>query len=58
MYQRMHSENKIRKEIKIVHISDLHIDFDYVIGSNAECGMAMCCRGDDGTPKDNSEKAG
>lgn len=54
----MHSENKIRKEIKIVHISDLHIDFDYVIGSNAECGMAMCCRGDDGTPKDNSEKAG
>lgn len=30
--------------IKIVHYSDIHIDTDYVEGSNANCTKPICCR--------------
>lgn len=31
----------------IVHLADLHIDWKYRPGSNADCGRPLCCRDDD-----------
>ena len=30
--------------IKILHLSDIHIDLEYTVGLNAECGAPLCCR--------------
>jgi sphingomyelin phosphodiesterase len=30
--------------IKIVHYSDIHIDHQYITGSNANCSKPICCR--------------
>lgn len=38
-------------------MSDLHIDFNYTIGSNADCEMAMCCRPDNGDQPDEEKRA-
>ena len=34
----------------MLHITDIHLDPDYSVGSNAECGEPLCCRDDDGPP--------
>lgn len=33
---------------KILHFTDTHIDFDYVVGAKAVCGEPLCCRKDAG----------
>ena len=34
-----------RKEpLKVLHLSDYHLDQRYVVGSEADCGGALCCR--------------
>eukprot|EP00753_Platysulcus_tardus_P007634 PLAT15323.1.p1 GENE.PLAT15323.1~~PLAT15323.1.p1 ORF type:complete len:585 (-),score=266.44 PLAT15323.1:219-1973(-) len=33
---------------KFFHISDVHFDPDYTVGSPAECSEPLCCRNDDG----------
>ena len=30
--------------IRILHLSDIHIDVEYTEGLNAECGEPVCCR--------------
>lgn len=47
-----------RNQLKIVAISDLHIDYDYQEGSNNDCGKPLCCRSDSGIPLSSSTKAG
>ena len=29
---------------QVVHLSDVHIDTQYVVGSDASCGKPICCR--------------
>ncbi|XP_041480574.1 sphingomyelin phosphodiesterase-like isoform X3 [Lytechinus variegatus] len=36
--------------LRILHISDLHIDRMYEVGSNTDCGEPICCRSNDGPP--------
>lgn len=38
-------------------MSDLHVDFDYTVGSNSDCGTPMCCRPDSGYQQDASKLA-
>jgi len=35
-------------KLRILHITDLHIDYDYIPGSNSDCGEFLCCRQGDG----------
>ena len=35
-------------KLRILHITDLHIDNDYIPGSNSDCGEPICCRQGDG----------
>lgn len=30
--------------LKILHISDLHLDSEYAEGSDADCDFPLCCR--------------
>lgn len=30
--------------LKILHLSDIHHDSDYAVGSNAVCNEPLCCR--------------
>ncbi|CAF0958145.1 unnamed protein product [Brachionus calyciflorus] len=31
-------------KLKVLHLSDIHIDFEYQPGAVAECGQPLCCR--------------
>ena len=33
-----------KKPLKIVHFSDIHIDPQYLPGSNTQCNKPICCR--------------
>lgn len=37
--------SKGREPIKFVHITDVHVDSEYKVGSNPKCGQPICCRG-------------
>ncbi|OXA43386.1 Sphingomyelin phosphodiesterase, partial [Folsomia candida] len=40
-----------KKVMKIVHLADLHIDYDYKAGTNAECdNEVLCCQEKSGYP--------
>ena len=43
--------------VRILHLSDLHIDFQYQPGSHADCLDPLCCR-NISTPKPNSNAPG
>nr|XP_002130732.2 sphingomyelin phosphodiesterase-like [Ciona intestinalis] len=36
------------KTLKILHLSDVHIDLQYKVGSNAVCNEPLCCRSQGG----------
>ena len=42
--------NRSGKNLKIVHISDLHVDPQYLPGAEAICDKPLCCRADSTTP--------
>ncbi|KAK0405862.1 hypothetical protein QR680_018243 [Steinernema hermaphroditum] len=33
-----------KPKLRVVHISDLHIDLQYAVGTEADCGEPQCCR--------------
>lgn len=37
-----------------MHLSDIHVDFEYQPGALADCGQPLCCR-NSSTPKSNAE---
>jgi hypothetical protein len=39
-------------------MSDLHVDFKYLLGSNTNCGLVTCCQADKGIPLNESYEAG
>jgi len=61
---KLYAENKDkfdtegRRPLKVVGISDLHIDYGYTAGASNDCGRPLCCRGDSGKPTDPSQAAG
>lgn len=30
--------------LKVLHISDLHVDYQYAVGTEGDCGNPQCCR--------------
>jgi hypothetical protein len=48
IYVQMESDTSSRPQLKVVHLSDIHIDFDYAEGSNAQCDLPICCRAANG----------
>ena len=60
----MYKENKdeFKKEgkklIKMVLISDLHLEYDYTIGAKVKCDRPACCKSDSGMANSTEEAAG
>ena len=53
LYSEIKNDPSIRPTLKVVHMSDPHIDNEYAIGSNWMCGSAgLCCRKENGFPTD------
>ncbi|TKR82050.1 hypothetical protein L596_015827 [Steinernema carpocapsae] len=40
-----------KPKLRVLQISDLHVDFEYAVGTEADCGEPQCCR----FPKNNHE---
>lgn len=38
--------------LRVLHVSDIHVDLKYVPGSLAECKDPQCCRAEDGLVND------
>ena len=47
-----------RKTLKMVHITDIHLDLKYAAGSNNQCRSPICCRSEYGFPREERRKAG
>ena len=43
--------NEPRKTFKALHLADVHMDLLYYEGSNWNCDEVICCRKDNGIPK-------
>ena len=48
MYAEMAASGAEREIIRAVHISDVHLDLEYVVGSKAKCVSQLCCRAEFG----------
>ncbi|KAL1490758.1 hypothetical protein ABEB36_013403 [Hypothenemus hampei] len=46
----MDSFESTKNPLKILHLSDFHISFDYEIGSVSNCGYPVCCKRNLGNP--------
>ncbi|XP_060565615.1 sphingomyelin phosphodiesterase-like [Ruditapes philippinarum] len=44
--------------LRILHLTDFHMDKDYMEGTNAECGEPLCCRIQNGPPSPGVTGAG
>ena len=29
--------------VRVLHLTDIHIDLTYTVGSETDCGLPMCC---------------
>jgi hypothetical protein len=38
------SSGVVRETLTLGQFTDIHIDLDYVVGSNGNCGDILCCR--------------
>lgn len=44
--------------IKILHLTDPHVDFNYTVGSNQNCNTPLCCRPENGPAPTPADAAG
>ena len=52
MYEKVYADPNPRPTIKLVHMSDPHIDDEYAVGTLNKCDSFMCCRENWGYPTD------
>lgn len=58
VYDKISSDPNPRRKLTAVQISDPHVDFQYAVGANANCGGFLCCRATNGFPSDPKSQAG
>ena len=51
-YEAIRNDTKPRKTLKFMHVTDIHVDLEYAEGYDADCGEPICCRKQNGLPKD------
>ena len=44
--------------LKVIHISDTHMDESYVEGAKADCEQPLCCRRENGMAREGEQAAG
>lgn len=53
----MKNTSEPRPTVKVLHMSDPHLDFEYTPGMNVHCGKPVCCRKEDGVPANPADAA-
>ncbi|EPB79533.1 Ser/Thr phosphatase family protein [Ancylostoma ceylanicum] len=46
-----HPKNGRNRNLRVLQLTDLHVDFDYKPGSEADCDLPVCCREEIQSPK-------
>lgn len=49
------SNNDERPTLRALHLSDVHLDFEYTVGATSNCKEYLCCRADAGYPKKSTD---
>lgn len=44
LYEKMRDNETERKTISLIQFTDVHLDLEYKVGSNAICNNMLCCR--------------
>ena len=44
LYKEMRGQESERKTISLIQFTDVHLDLEYKVGSNAICNNMLCCR--------------
>ena len=57
MYEQMAQSTEARPTIRALHVSDVHLDFEYTPGTISNCKEYLCCRVDNGYPTKASDVA-
>ena len=58
MYDEMAKSTEPRPTLRAMHLSDVHLDFEYTPGALSNCKEYLCCRADSGTVKPGDIAAG
>lgn len=60
LYEQIDKDEHERSILKAVHISDVHLDMKYKVGSKVHCGddLSGCCREEYGKPNEGEKVAG
>ncbi len=58
IYDKIAAAPQPRKILRAVQISDPHVDYEYAIGADSQCGTFLCCRASNGFPTDPARQAG
>lgn len=56
IYKRIDGQK--RETIKVVQMTDVHLDFDYMPGTDAGCNVPICCNKENGFTSDPTRAAG
>jgi len=43
LYEEITSDPHPRETIRVLHFSDIHLDFEYTAGANTNCNQPTCC---------------
>lgn len=58
MYAQVYADPNPRKSLTFLHLSDIHLDLEYAVGTLAYCDGEVCCRENEGYPTDPTLAAG
>ncbi len=58
LYEDLLKDKHPRKTLKMVQVTDIHLDLKYRSGASNDCRSAICCRAEYGFPRQKSKQAG
>ena len=58
LYEQIGKSEHERQVLKAFHLTDIHLDLDYKVGTVDDCGDPICCREEYGYPESGQEAAG
>jgi len=50
LYKQIYADPNPRKSLTMLHLSDIHLDIEYKVGSLGICDSYICCREEFGMP--------
>ncbi|RCN32003.1 Ser/Thr phosphatase family protein, partial [Ancylostoma caninum] len=50
-FKHTHSKNGRNRNLRVLQLTDLHVDFEYRPGSEADCDLPVCCREEAQSPR-------